>query len=193
MAYLLECIYERYFNTMMEDGLEFWSIDSQFGLRIEHSQIKRLIDFCKKSRGKETGGILIGYYSTGLNCAVITTISGPPSDSKANRNWFYRGIRGLQRWLNLLWKKERHYYLGEWHFHPDNEPSASPDDIQQMMKIAYIPECHCPEPVLLIVGFDPSILIPSECFKVYTFKKGQYFQLHCRTPNCGLISGKKNG
>lgn len=163
----------------MEDWLEFWSTDFRFGLKMGHSQIKKIAGICKSIRGKETGGILTGYYTNNLDCAVVTMVSGPPSDSKSTRNRFYRGILGLQERLDRLWVKERHYYLGEWHFHPDNEPSPSPDDILQMMKIASAPEFHCPEPLLLLVGYNPSILLPSECLRSYVFKKRQCIQLYC--------------
>jgi integrative and conjugative element protein (TIGR02256 family) len=179
MACSLAFIYELYFNTKMEGPLEFWSVDLQFGLRIEHTQIKRIVHFCKITPGKETGGILIGYYTNDLACAVVTTISGPPLDSIVTHTRFYRGIVGLQGWIDRLWRKRRHYYLGEWHFHPSNKPSPSPDDIRQMVIIASMPEFHSPEPILLIAGYDPSKLMPSECLKAYVFKGRQCVQLHC--------------
>jgi hypothetical protein len=46
--------------------------------------------------------------------------------------------------------------LGEWHFHPYATPSASADDERQMLTIADDPRYHCPEPILLIMGGDPS-------------------------------------
>jgi integrative and conjugative element protein (TIGR02256 family) len=163
----------------MEDWLEFWSTDFQFGLKMRHSQINKIAGICKSICGKEIGGILTGYYTHNLDCAVVTMVSGPPSDSKSTRNRFYRGILGLQEMLDRLWEKERHYYLGEWHFHPDNEPSPSPDDILQMMKIAGAPKFHCPEPVLLLVGYNPSILLPSDCLRPYVFRECQCIQLYC--------------
>lgn len=165
----------------MEGQLEFWSIDLQFGLRIEQSQIKRIVHFCEIAQGKETGGVLIGYYTSDLACAVITTVSGPPLDSIATHTHFYRGIVGLQRLIDQLWRKQRHYYLGEWHFHPANEPSPSPDDIRQMKKIASTSEFHSPEPVLLTVGYDPSKLMPSECLEAYVFKGNYHTRLYCKS------------
>lgn len=159
--------------------MEFWSTDLQFGLKIGYSQIQKIIHFCKITQGKETGGILTGYYTHNLDCAVTTIISGPPSDSKSTRDRFYRGIIGLQEWVDRLWKEDRCYYLGEWHFHPDNEPSPSPNDIQQMIKIAGTPEFHSPEPILLLIGYDPSKLLPSECLRAYVFKECQCTELYC--------------
>jgi integrative and conjugative element protein (TIGR02256 family) len=163
----------------MEGRLEFWSVDLHFGLIIEHSLVKRIVHLCKKTPGKETGGILIGYYTSDLACAVVTAISGPPSDSIMSRTSFYRGIVGLQGWIDRLWlrRNDRVYYLGEWHFHPAREPSPSPDDIRQMTGIASTPGFHSPEPVLLIVGYDPSILMPSDCIKAFVIKGHQCVHL----------------
>jgi len=164
---------------MMEDWLEFWSTDFRFGLKIGSSQIKKIVSVCQKNRGKEIGGILTGYYTHDLDCAVVSMISGPPPDSKSTRDRFYRGIFGLQERLDHLWEKERHYYLGEWHFHPDNEPSPSSDDILQMIKIAGIQEFHCPEPILVMVGYNPSLMMPSNCLRPFVFKERQCIQLYC--------------
>lgn len=144
---------------------EFWSKDCRYGLRIPSRQMKRVIKLCIKSGSYETGGVLAGYYTDELDCAVITNISEAPKDSKSGRTWFNRGVHGMQNWLNRLWYKDR-YYLGEWHFHPYSIPVPSSTDIQQMKSISASPLYHCPEPVLLIIGGNPSGQWTARC---YTF------------------------
>jgi len=136
--------------------LEFWSKDSHFGLRIEGEQIAAILRSCRQSAPKETGGILLGHYSKSLDCAVVTHISHAPSDSKSGRTWFVRGVRGLQRMVDRLWQRDHTYYLGEWHFHPYGAPRPSQTDADQMREIASSSQYHCPEPILLIIGGDPS-------------------------------------
>ncbi|BBO86674.1 hypothetical protein DSCO28_72400 (plasmid) [Desulfosarcina ovata subsp. sediminis] len=136
-------------------NLEYWSPDRKFGMFIEQSLINKMIDACKVSGSHETGGILVGHYNDNLDCANLTDVSLSPSDSRYGRFWFYRGINGIQSWLNQLWKK-REYYLGEWHFHPFVTAAISPKDKTQMKKIATSKNYHCPEPILLIIGGDPN-------------------------------------
>jgi integrative and conjugative element protein (TIGR02256 family) len=148
--------------------LDFWSADRRFGLKIPEEQMALLLARCIQSKPNETGGILVGFYTTAHDCAVVTTVSKPPSDSHSGRAYFVRGIRGLQRWVDYLWRKRRHYYLGEWHFHPHRAPIPSATDSQQMRKIAKAAAYQCPEPILVIVGGNP----PEEwAVKAYVFPR----------------------
>lgn len=127
------------------------SEDKRFNISIPPSIIKKLFGQSKKSVNKETGGILIGRYDNNHEWAIISEVTGPPDDSKAGPNWFYRGIRGLQQKLSNLWLKQK-YYLGEWHFHPHGAPIPSKSDVNQMKKIADSSKYHCPEPILVLIG-----------------------------------------
>ena len=134
--------------------LEFWSKDTRFGLRVGAAQISRVLQMCGDSRSHETGGILIGHYTVSYDCAIVTGISGPPSDSLHGQTWFIRGISGLQQRLRWMWNRQR-YYIGEWHFHPDHPANPSGTDIGQMEDIAKSSTYRCPEPILLIIGGNP--------------------------------------
>lgn len=132
--------------------LDFWSDDRSFGLHVGEAQLWNILWLCERSGIYETGGILAGHYTGAHDCAVVTAISGPTADSRSGRATFYRGTRGLQQWLDHLWRSQHHYYLGEWHYHPgaSSEPSAT--DVWQMQAIGSAPHYNCPEPVLLIIG-----------------------------------------
>jgi integrative and conjugative element protein (TIGR02256 family) len=99
----------------------------------------------------ETGGILIGNYDETHRAAIVSHASGPPSDSIAGPWSFRRGMEGLDRILARAWKRGT-FYIGEWHFHPEAWPRASPTDMMQMRTFASDAAMNCPEPVLLIVG-----------------------------------------
>lgn len=133
---------------------QFWSEDKRYGMKLPDGELTRMLGLCKQAERKETGGILVGCYSENLDCAIVKTASKAPRDSQAGGNWFRRGVRGLQRWLNGLWKSKT-YYLGEWHFHPFAAPTPSGTDISEMGEVATTESYRCPEPVLLIVGGDP--------------------------------------
>ncbi len=153
-------------------NVEFWSKDGQLGLRIADQELSKIINICHQANMKEIGGILVGFYTEVHNCAVVTVVSGAPADSRSGRTWFSRGVAGLQRWLNLLWSKKQHYYLGEWHLHPNGPPQPSWIDIDQMKAIAASPLYRCPEPVLLIVGGS---LTSGWTIRAFVFPRGGRF------------------
>lgn len=152
----------------MTEDLEFWSEDRTFGLRIPAEILSRILELSRRAAPRETGGILVGFYTESQNCAVVTEVSGAPSDSKSGRTFFVRGTAGLQRWLDKLWHKEPRHYLGDWHFHPDAEPVPSPTDETQIKAIANAEAWKCPEPVLLIVGADAYSFLD---VRVYVFPR----------------------
>lgn len=146
-----------------------WDDDRKYGIAIPAFHVKKLLSDCKKSEDNETGGILIGHYDKSHECAVITAVTGPPSDSLSGSSWFYRGIKGLQYKLSNLWLKRRHYYIGEWHFHPHGVAIPSQPDINQMKMIAGSVKYHCPEPILVIIGERASQFE----MKAYLFIRGK--------------------
>lgn len=136
---------------MIED-IEFWSEDRAFGLKVPAGALSQTLELSRRAAPKETGGMLVGYYTEAQDCAVVTEVSGPPPDSRSGRNFFVRGTAGLQRWLNTLWRRERRFYLGDWHSHPGEDPRASPTDMAQLKEIAEDESRKCPEPVALLIG-----------------------------------------
>jgi integrative and conjugative element protein (TIGR02256 family) len=154
----------------MPDRL-FWTEDRRFGLRLGRRETRRMLACCKKAIRNETGGILVGHYTKAHDCAIVTRISGPPLDSAAGTTWFQRGVQGLQRWLEKVWPK-KDYYLGEWHFHPFAAAQPSQTDIKQLTEISASVGYHCPEPILLILGGDPS---GEWHVRVFVFPRGSQF------------------
>ena len=77
-----------------------------------------------------------------------------PPDSVGGPTWFSRGTQGLSSLLKGRWK-EKQYYLGEWHFHPEADPAPSPTDEGQLCEISVNRNYHCATPLLLIMGGNP--------------------------------------
>lgn len=136
--------------------VQFWSDDNRFGVKIEEASIGEILRYCQESGPRETGGILLGRYSASHDCALVDKVTGAPDDSQMGRTWFVRGVRGLQAKLDLLWRRNEGYYLGEWHFHPFGSPIPSSVDTRQLQKIARSRLYRCPEPMLMILGGDPA-------------------------------------
>lgn len=136
--------------------IHFRSVCGRYGVSFRHALLDMMLRECKKAGHNETGGIIWGKYNSNWDDAVITGFSPPPSDSHMGRFSFNRGIAGLQTKIQALWKKKnREYYLGEWHFHPFASSAASSTDRQQMFAHANKPELQCPEPIMIIIGGNP--------------------------------------
>lgn len=139
-------------NTRSDNKyLEFWSKDDAYGLRMSDLNLSKMLEHCENSFPDETGGILIGSYTKSLDCAAVELVTGPPKDSKRGRTWFKRGVQGLRKLLGNYWKRNR-FYVGEWHFHPNGEPSPSDTDKNQLKAICKSRDYDCSAPVLVIVG-----------------------------------------
>ncbi len=134
---------------------DYVSDNNRFGIRIPEDLINKAILICNSSK-KETGGILIGDYSSDQRWANIKDATNPPKDSKYGFSTFFRGIHGLKELLDYEWKNNGCYYIGEWHYHPKVLPHPSPKDIRQMILFSKDYELKCPEPILLIIGGDKS-------------------------------------
>jgi hypothetical protein len=127
--------------------------DGRYGVVIGIKPFKRISRLCLKAGDKETGGIIIGYYTSDLTNALVTEATPPPPDSNHGHMYFERGVSGLAGLLRRRWvAKRRTYYLGEWHFHPANIIEPSREDFYQMGQIASAKEYSCKEPILLVVG-----------------------------------------
>jgi integrative and conjugative element protein (TIGR02256 family) len=163
--------------------LRFQTSDAQFGLSLGVSTVDKMLKFCESEARTETGGILVGFYTKARDWAIVTDLSGPPDDSKRSRASFDRGTKGLQGWLSHLWNSSRHYYLGEWHFHPCASPEASDVDRRQLKENSENARLVCPEPVMLIVGGDPS---SSWEARAYVHPRGKGFLRMDRLPRGGL-------
>ncbi len=152
--------------------LLLWSKDRKYGLSLKESILLEGLKECADSDSQETGGILVGYYTTAHDCAVITALSGPPEDSIRKPSLFERGTRGIQSWIFNLWREQRYFYLGEWHFHPGGASVPSHDDTEQMRKLSKDRKLKCPEPILLIIGGDPK---GAWTANAYVFPVGQEY------------------
>lgn len=136
---------------MHSEITSFQSKDMRFGLKIPDAQLNSIYEMCASSSNKETGGILIGYYSDNLSWATITKATAPPLGSICCAFSFIREGKTLLHLLDKLWKKQQ-YYIGEWHFHPNASSTPSNADRETMKSLASTKSIHCPEPILLIIG-----------------------------------------
>lgn len=113
---------------------------------------EQMYELCKRDRTSETGGVLVGTYSSDLMSAFVHEATPAPPDSSSGPNWFHRGTIGLKEMLRTRWgDSPRSHYVGEWHFHPSNVPQPSAADLRQLRTVAQSQNYQCEQPILLIV------------------------------------------
>ncbi len=135
--------------------LIFYNSDINLKIELPIEQLDLLHSLCDESNPYETGGIIIGRYSDDGLTAFISEITNSPDDSIKKMTSFKRGINGLKKKLDTLWKDDL-YYLGEWHYHPNSSSTPSEYDIKQMISLSKNKRLNCPEPILIIIGGNKS-------------------------------------
>lgn len=112
---------------------------------------RSMVSLCEQANDLETGGILVGHYSSDGTVAHVEEALGPPNGSRSTSAGFARSCVGLTEVLRHKWTKGQ-YYLGEWHFHPRGQTRPSSQDRRQMAEIGSDAAYCCPTPILIVVG-----------------------------------------
>ena len=94
------------------DNLLFQDKNQSYSVKFDTKAYEQMLYYCAISNPYETGGILIGNYSSNQAIANILQITSPPKNSRHSKCTFHRGIDGLKRILDLAWDQGQ-YYLGE--------------------------------------------------------------------------------
>lgn len=134
--------------------LSFSSPSAPYTVTLEPAVLSKMVSDCVRAGAHETGGILVGKYSSDGNIALISEITSHPKDSISSSVTFQRGILGLKEMLAARWEEGFHY-VGEWHYHPGGSPEPSRTDMKAMQSIATNPRYSCREPILIILGGLP--------------------------------------
>lgn len=162
----------RWWLNVKNDGLYFTD-DNLYRVVISKDAYELMREYCISSNLNETGGILIGNYSSDQKTANILKITPPPLTSRKTRYSFKRGTKGLKDILDSMWEQGL-FYLGEWHYHPKASPFPSSTDIKQMIDFANESELKCPEPILVILGESCG----EEALFIGVFNEHNYVTLH---------------
>lgn len=156
------------------DNLFFQYKSQIYNINLYKEPYKHMLSYCDKANPYETGGILIGNYSSNQTTANILQITAPPKNSKHAKFNFHRGSSGLKKVLDTAWNQGQ-YYLGEWHYHPNALAEPSNTDINQMLALSNYRKLKCPEPALIIIGGN------SDNWKITisVFSNGECIPLEC--------------
>lgn len=102
----------------------------------------------------EYGGFLVGYYSSNRKSLTITDFI-KPTKYKSHQFIFERSAEGIEKKLNELFNsKNKQYYVGEWHTHPNGSTMYSNTDLNAMINIANSDYIRITNPILLIISIS---------------------------------------
>ncbi len=106
------------------------TFQNQKGDRFELNSkiVAQLLDYKQDAPDKtEVGGVLLGRFILNCNDVVVDRITVPMQGDKSSRFHFFRAARLHQQVIDEVWhlSKRTCNYLGEWHTHPEPDPSPS--------------------------------------------------------------------
>ena len=120
-------------------------------LIIEDELLNNLETLGINSYPNECGGFLVGYYSSDLMSLYIKDYI-LPKKQKCSSLFFERSSEGLKQIFCQLFSSKKHYYIGEWHTHPDGSSMYSYTDLNAMKQIASSTNVCVENPILLILS-----------------------------------------
>lgn len=141
-------------------------------LEVEAELLNELLEIGKTHYPKEFGGFLIGYYSEDNKHLHITdTIL--PKKYQASRYSFERSTNGIENKLREYYAENpQKVYIGEWHTHPDNNPTPSATDISAINTIINSKNNSIENPILLIIGYSKTTVE----FGLYVWFKNKLYK-----------------
>ncbi len=101
----------------------------------------------------ETGGILLGYFTSDGIDAVVIKVIGPGPNAKHHPYAFWPDGDYHQEQIEIEYERSQreHTYLGDWHVHLNGGDSLSPVDKRTLKKIAKEPMARAPNPLMGIL------------------------------------------
>lgn len=109
-------------------------------LEIKNSVIEKISKYKQIDiKDREAGGILIGRKMLDSNNYIIDICTEPQKYDKRERYSFLRSKKIHQEILDELWEESgaTKSYLGEWHTHPENDPTPSSKDLIEWKKLLF--------------------------------------------------------
>lgn len=102
----------------------------------------------------EAGGLLLGRLIDGSADVVVDEATGPHAHDRRSRFAFFRRRNPAQGLVNRAWagSSGTRIYLGEWHSHPEDDPTPSDPDYNNWRRILREVKCEHHRLFFLIVG-----------------------------------------
>lgn len=117
-------------------------------LQTIRSEAQRSVD------GRETGGILLGYDSSGTAETLVMQAGGPGPKAERRPDFFLRDREYADRLADDAWLATRSRWIGDWHTHPTALTSPSRLDLASYATLLSDTELGFASFISLIVGAD---------------------------------------
>ena len=103
----------------------------------------------------EAGGILLGRLILDSKNISIDFVSEPNQYDKRSKFNFFRSRKPHQEIVNKAWKSSAGtcIYLGEWHCHPEDDPTPSDHDLKNWKRIVKSAKYEQTSLIFLIAGY----------------------------------------
>ncbi len=103
---------------------------------------------------KETGGTLLGYWTTAGDDVVVTNITGPGPGAIHENHRFVPDYDYQDREIVAIYAASgrHHAYLGDWHTHPNGGTGLSRQDRCTLRRIAAHAPARAPCPLMAVLG-----------------------------------------
>lgn len=135
------------------------NLHKELYLEYDEKLISKIEQITLEHYPNEFGGFLVGYYSDDLKTLVLTDLL-IPNEYKSYRTLFERGTKGItEKLVEFFNLKEKRYYVGEWHSHPNAASRFSSTDLNAMKNIVKSESVRIENPILLIVSISSQKLI----------------------------------
>ena len=130
-------------------------------LIIETKLLEKLYGYVQVGSAPENGGVLLGKKHIESETYFVTDLSVPSSKDIKRRFSFIRNKDVAQKLIDQRWKDSDgvENYLGEWHTHPEMNPTPSSVDKKLINTIIEDKSNVFSKVFLIILGIDKSIYV----------------------------------
>jgi integrative and conjugative element protein (TIGR02256 family) len=107
-------------------------------VKISDSPYETMYSYRQTNRtDTEAGGMLFGRFLIDSNDIVIDALSVPMKGDIRKRTYFHRSMKAHQEVLDRVYEESYGtcHYVGEWHTHPEADPSPSNIDLKNWRRI----------------------------------------------------------
>lgn len=120
---------------------------------IANPALSSMLKLAQEQYPRETGGMLLGYVAEDRS-VVVRSIIGPGPNAVHERTGFVPDGAYQQAVLEERFRASagRETYLGDWHTHPEGDPSLSRLDKRTLARIAGESSSRTAHPVMAILG-----------------------------------------
>lgn len=140
-------------------------LNTKLSIEIDENLIALIGELSLKHYPNEFGGFLLGKYSDDRKTVFVNSTIQPKT-YKGTKNTYERFAGDLVEEFDSEYKRNKNYFVGEWHSHPNGTVNFSSIDMKAIKEMVEHDTVQLKNPLLLIVAFSK---IKMEAFRFYVF------------------------